>query len=125
MRKREFAEQTPNRRSSTPLLTPALPMNAPEMETAGLCDRCLKELVSGRGEFYEIQIEAMVDSSPPILDAPSSLTQEELDLRWGKLVEQLESTPQVDAENQVHCRRRILLCAGCFPGWIDNPAGGE
>ena len=99
-------------------------MNDFDAEDPGLCDRCLKELVSGRGEFYEIDINARVDSSPPILDAPSLLTDDERDKRWGKVIEQLESIPQVDAENQVHCRRRIVLCSQCFQIWIENPAGG-
>lgn len=100
-------------------------MSAFEMDVPGLCDRCLKELVSGRGEFYEIDIDAKVDASPPILDAPSQLSRDEMDEQWGKVIEQLESIPQVDAENQVHCRRRILLCSTCFQTWIDNPAGGD
>lgn len=100
-------------------------MNDSESAVPDLCDRCLKELVAGRGEFYEIDIDAKVDSSPPILDSPSSLNREEMDEQWGKVIEQLESIPQVDAENQVHCRRRILLCSACFQAWIENPAGGD
>lgn len=90
-----------------------------------LCDRCLKELISGRGEFYEIKIDAKVDSAPPILDSPSDLSKQDMDEQWGKVIKQLESISQVDAENQVHCRRRILLCGPCFQIWIENPAGGE
>jgi hypothetical protein len=100
-------------------------MRDSESELPGLCDRCLKELIGGRGEFYEIDIHAKVDSSPPILDAPGSVSLDEIEQQWGKVIEQLESIPQVDAENQVHCRRRILLCAPCFQAWIENPAGGE
>ena len=95
-----------------------------DAQTAGLCDRCLKELISGRGEFYEIAIDARVDATPPILDSPP-LDREEMDEQWGKVIEQLESISQVDAENQVHCRRRILLCSPCFQVWIDDPAGGN
>ncbi|KAA5546864.1 hypothetical protein FYK55_00060 [Roseiconus nitratireducens] len=98
-------------------------MNAFEPESAGLCDRCLKELISGRGEFYEIQIDAKVDSSPPILDSSSPADLDSLDRQWGEVIRQLESTPQVDAENQVRCRRRLLLCGTCFPLWIDDPTG--
>lgn len=100
-------------------------MSAFDSETPSLCDRCLKELVGGRGEFYEIDIDAKVDSSPPILDSPAKLDRDEMDLQWGKVIKQLESIPQVDAENQVHCRRRILLCSPCFQVWIENPAGGD
>lgn len=99
-------------------------MNDSEPDTPCLCDRCLKELVGGRGEYYEIDIDAKVDSTPPILDSPRSLSRDEMDEQWCKVIEQLESTPQVDAENQVHCRRRILLCGPCFQIWIENPAGG-
>ena len=99
-------------------------MSETQPELPGLCDRCLKELISGRGEFYEIDIDARVDSSPPILDSPASSTREELNDQWIKVIEQLESIPKVDAENQVHCRRRLLLCAPCFQVWIENPAGG-
>jgi hypothetical protein len=100
-------------------------MNDLDSDAPGLCDRCLKELVGGRGEFYEIEIDAKVDSSPPILDSPGALDREELDKQWGKVIEQLESIPQVDAENQVHCRRRLLLCSPCFQVWIEDPAGGQ
>lgn len=100
-------------------------MNDDDSDTPSLCDRCLRELIGGRGEFYEIDIDAKVDSSPPILDAPGSLSRDEMDRQWGKVIEQLESIPQVDAENQVHCRRRISLCSPCFQIWIENPAGGE
>ena len=93
-----------------------------DSDTAGFCARCLKELISGRGEFYEIDIDARVDSSPPILDAPP-MNPEQMDREWGKVIKQLESISQVDAENQVHCRRRILLCSPCFQVWIDDPAG--
>ncbi|WP_182868524.1 hypothetical protein [Stieleria mannarensis] len=96
-----------------------------DSDPPGLCDRCLKELIGGRGEFYEIDIQATVDSSPPILDSPGTLDPDEMDAEWGRVIKQLESTPQVDAENQVHCRRRILLCSPCFQVWIENPAGGE
>ena len=100
-------------------------MDELETDRPSLCDRCLRELVGGRGEFYEIEIHARVDSSPPIFDTPKSLDREAMDEQWGKVIKQLESTPQVDAESQVHCRRRILLCSPCFQLWIENPAGGD
>ena len=96
----------------------------PESQTAGLCDRCLKELIHGRGEFYEVNIDARVDSSPPILDAPA-MGLDEIEEEWGKVIEQMESIPQVDAMNQVYCKRRILLCSPCFQIWIENPSGSE
>ncbi|MEO1615360.1 MAG: hypothetical protein AAFV88_05895 [Planctomycetota bacterium] len=91
-------------------------------ELPSLCDRCLIELVAGRGEYYEIDIDARVDASPPILDSPP-ISREELDRQWGETIRDLESISQVDAENQVHCRRRLLLCSSCFQTWIENPAG--
>ena len=36
------------------------------------CDRCLCEIHPGRGEFYEVRIEAVADPSPPDLDAESA-----------------------------------------------------
>ncbi|MCD0462081.1 hypothetical protein [Roseiconus lacunae] len=92
-------------------------------ESVGLCDRCLKELYRGRGEFYEVDIHARVDSSPPILDSPNALSLEEIEAEWGKVIQQLESTPRVDAENQVESRRRLLMCSPCFQVWIDEPSG--
>ncbi|MEM6471352.1 MAG: hypothetical protein AAF802_17455 [Planctomycetota bacterium] len=87
-----------------------------------LCDRCLVELVDGRGEYYEINIDARVDASPPILDSPA-ISREEMDRQWGETIRDLESISQVDAENQVFCKRKIVLCASCFHVWIENPAG--
>ena len=100
-------------------------MGETDSDIPALCDRCLKELVAGRGEFYEIDIDARVDSTPPILDARGSIDLGKMNREWGKVVRQLEMTPQVDAENQVHCRRRILLCSPCFLLWIEDPAGGS
>lgn len=86
------------------------------------CDRCLRQLTPGNGDFYEVQIAAIADPAPPNLDqvdtSPEQLTRE-LDA----LVHSMEDLSPREAMDQVHREVVIHLCLTCYRRWIENPAG--
>ena len=86
-----------------------------------LCSRCLKVLEPGRGDFYEVTIDAVADPSPPIIE-PGDLRRD-LSSDWREIVTQLRDTSPQEALDQVYRRVVIHLCNGCFREWIENPAG--
>jgi hypothetical protein len=86
------------------------------------CDRCAAELRPGTGNFYQVNIEAVADPSPPDLDAeeqPEDL-RKEIELL---LAEMADLSPQ-EAMDQVHRRLTLCLCVPCYRRWIENPVGG-
>lgn len=87
------------------------------------CDRCLKQLVAGRGEFYEVRIEAVADPSPPDLDAELSSDPAEIRRRYEEVVEQLRDVSPAEARDQVYRRVWLTLCNRCYVAWIKDPAG--
>lgn len=86
-----------------------------------LCHRCGTELTPGRGDFYVARIEAFADPSPPVI------TEEDLagdfETRISQLIEQMHGLSDREAMDQVYRRLTILLCAPCYRGWIEDPAG--
>lgn len=88
-----------------------------------LCDRCLKQLVPGRGEFFEVRIEAVADPTPPDLDADLSADLQEIQQRYEQLVDQLQNTSPAEARDQVYRRLWLTLCNRCYAAWIEDPAG--
>lgn len=85
------------------------------------CDRCLKGLTPGNGEFYVIQIEAVADPTPPSLvelDRGLDITHE-----LNELVSQMQDLSPQEAMDQVHRSLTIQLCLGCYRDWIENPTG--
>ncbi len=87
------------------------------------CDRCLKQLVPGRGEFFEVRIEAVADPTPPDLDADLSSDPDELRQRYEKLLAHLKHVSPAEARDQVYRRVLITLCNQCYGTWIEDPAG--
>jgi len=85
------------------------------------CDRCLKGLTPGNGEFYLIQIEAVADPTPPSLieHARSADITSELN----ELVSQMGDLSPQEAMDQVHRKLTIQLCVSCYRDWIENPTG--
>ncbi len=85
------------------------------------CDRCSKALHPGRGEFYEVRIDAVADPSPPIIN------EEDLDRDIGLEIERLIATlndmTEREALDQVHRRLTLYLCNACYRLWIENPTG--
>ncbi len=98
-----------------------LPENPPE-ESPRFCDRCLRPLVDGRGDWYQVTIEAVADPSMPRSPAPQATTAE-LRRAIEQLVEQLESYSARELEDQVHRRVVLTLCRACYQVWIEDPAG--
>ena len=96
-------------------------MNATDDDSPLFCDRCVRELTPGKGDFYVIQIEAVADPTPPTFDEhdlPRDLKGE-----INKLVGQLEELSERESMDQVHRRVTIYLCGPCYREWIENPAG--
>ncbi len=88
-----------------------------------LCARCLQTIAEGRGEFFEVQITAVADPSPPILDeeiAPHAFAEIE---RRRELEELLEDVSAQEAQDQIHRQVTLSLCNRCFGDWIEDPAG--
>lgn len=85
------------------------------------CDRCLKSLTPGKGDFYVISIEAIADPTPPTFDQADF----ERDLRkeFKELVEQLEDLSAQESMDQVHRRVTLFLCGPCYRDWIEHPVG--
>ena len=86
-----------------------------------LCSHCLKVLEPGRGDFYEVTIDAVADPSPPVIEA--SDLRRDLSRDWREIVAALRETSPQEALDQVYRRVVIHLCNGCFREWIENPAG--
>jgi hypothetical protein len=85
------------------------------------CDRCVKVLTPGRGDFYVVSIEAVADPAPPVFDE-HDLTR---DLRgeFNRLVSQLEEISERESMDQVYRHVIIYLCGACYRDWIEHPAG--
>ena len=85
------------------------------------CDRCLRGLTPGNGEFYVIQIEAVADPTPPSLtelDRRQDITSE-----LNELVSRMQDLSPQEAMDQVHRKLTIQLCLACYRDWIENPTG--
>lgn len=89
------------------------------------CDRCLKQLAPGRGEFFEVRIEAVADPTPPELDADLSADPADIQKQYEDLLEQLRSLSPAEARDQVYRRVWITLCNRCYKRWIEDPAARE
>ena len=85
------------------------------------CDRCLTELVPGKGNFYVVKIEAVVDPSPAMFDE-EDLGKDPLK-EIGRLIEEMRGLSRQELLDQVYRRVTIYLCLRCYNKWIENPAG--
>ena len=85
------------------------------------CDRCAKQLVPGKGDFYVVRIEAMADPSPPVFDEDDLARdpRQEID----RLIEQSRDLSPQELLDQVYRRVMIYLCLRCYHEWIEHPAG--
>ena len=86
-----------------------------------LCDRCLKSLSLGRGEFYVVRIEAVADPTPPEITTDDLRRDARRD--WRDIIAALQDVSPQEALDQVYRRVVIHLCNACFRDWIENPAG--
>jgi hypothetical protein len=90
-------------------------------DTPLFCDRCAKQLVPGKGDFYVVRIEAVADPSPPVFDDEDleKDPREEID----RLIEQSRELTEQELLDQVFRRVTIYLCLRCYREWIEHPAG--
>ena len=92
-----------------------------DQDTPLFCDRCSRQLLPGKGDFYVVRIEAVADPSPPVFDE-EDLTrdpQQEID----RLIEQTKDLSPQELLDQVYRRVTIYLCLQCYSDWIERPAG--
>ncbi len=94
-------------------------------ENTRLCDRCLQTIREGRGEFFEVRIEAVADPSPPDLDAYVEQNAKQISEEYADLVDALRNTSPQEAQDQVFRRVTISLCNHCFVSWIEDPTSTE
>ncbi len=85
------------------------------------CDRCSTELVSGKGNFCVVKIEALADPSPPVFDE-KDLEKDALK-EIDRLIEETKELSEEELLDQVYRQVTIYLCRPCFEVWIKNPAG--
>ena len=87
------------------------------------CDRCMRQLSPGRGDFYVVHIEAYADPSPPTFDEQS--LGGDLKEEIAQLVAQLQDVSERESLDQVYRRMTIHLCQRCYRDWIENPTGSS
>ena len=85
------------------------------------CDRCLKTLTPGAGNFFEVQIRAVADPTPPETNDARPL--EEIRQEIQSLLAQMEDLSPQEAMDQVQRHVTIHLCNPCYQNWIEHPAG--
>lgn len=90
-------------------------------DTPWFCDRCSRQLIPGKGNFYVVRIEAVADPSPPVFDEED--LDRDLHREIDKLIEQSRDASPQELLDQVYRRVTIYLCVGCFREWIEHPAG--
>lgn len=85
-----------------------------------LCARCSRELEPGRGDFFEVRIQAVADPYPPILEErdPKVLRRDIKQTLRG-----LSEVTSREAAEEVAVQRVLHLCNRCFKQWIEAPAG--
>lgn len=86
-----------------------------------LCHKCGAELHPGRGDFYQVKIEAVADPFPPVI------TEEELRRdhasEMARLLEAAGGLSEQEALDQIYRRLTIYLCNPCYREWIEKPTG--
>jgi hypothetical protein len=91
-------------------------------DTVLICDRCGQELHPGTGDFFQVNILAIADPSPPVVSGDEKPA--ELRRKIEKLLAEMQGVSAQEAMDQVYRRVTIYLCNACYHPWIENPAGG-
>lgn len=86
------------------------------------CERCAKPLKSGRGQFYVVRIDAVVDPTPPEITKTES--EEDPAKQIARIIKELEGKDEAELTDQVYKRKFLCLCAPCYRLWIKDPTGG-
>ena len=90
-------------------------------EETFICARCTNELVPGRGDFFEVRLQATADPYPPRFEL-GDLNSPTLDVEHEELVRSLDEASAQEAMDSVAVHRILHLCNGCFQQWIEDPA---
>jgi len=85
------------------------------------CNRCGAHLTPGRGDFFQVAIEAVADPAPPVVTADEM--EKDLGAEIRRTIARLEGVSPKEAMDQVYRRLVIYLCAPCFHPWIEDPTG--
>ena len=85
------------------------------------CDRCVRQLYPGDGDFYVVRIEALADPTPPSISVEDLRrdVREEIE----RLIEQMRDQTEQELMDQVYRRVTLFLCRPCYTQWIEHPAG--
>ncbi len=86
-----------------------------------ICHRCGAQLQPGEGSFYVVNIEAFADPTPPRVDTDEPLA--EISAEIDELIGRMGHFSEQELMDQVYRRVTLMLCATCYPSWIDNPTG--
>jgi hypothetical protein len=95
----------------------------PAGEASLSCRRCKAVLEPGRGDFYQITIEAVTDPHAPTLGAAES--PEAIRRRIEELLARMEGRSEQELLDQVWRRLTFHLCLSCYCQWIEAPTGLE
>ncbi len=85
------------------------------------CHRCGTALTPGEGSFYVVRIEAFADPTPPQLDDQTPLT--DISAEIEDLIRRMDQFSEQELMDQVYRKLVVMLCAGCYGQWIENPVG--
>lgn len=91
----------------------------PMEETILFCDRCAKTLKPGSGTLMQVECVVRSDPYPPTLEWPTGSVENELRV----LIEELETSSEVEAREGVFARRCLHFCSECYRDWIADPGG--
>ena len=86
-----------------------------------LCHRCGRELHPGEGNFYVVAILAVADAAPPVITDED--LRRDLDQEMRRLIALAAGRGVGELMDQVYRRMTLHLCAPCYEGWIEDPAG--
>jgi hypothetical protein len=96
---------------------------SPDSTSSGptICQKCGALLTPGKGDFYEVHIEAFAENSPPVFTLEELLADHAQEMQ--KIVEQLKGLSEQEMMDQVHRQMTFFLCRRCYRQWIENPTG--
>src|SRR5438132_10324823 len=86
-----------------------------------LCARCAAELKPGTGSFYQVNIEAIADPTPP--DVADEDLAGDIREQIEQLLARMQDLSPQEAMDQVYRRLTLYLCVPCYRQWIEDPAG--
>jgi hypothetical protein len=86
-----------------------------------ICHKCGALLTPGKGDFFEVHVEAFAENSPPVITLEELLKDHTQEMK--EIAEALNGASPQEAMDQVHRQMTFFLCGPCYRGWIENPTG--